>query len=137
MIFSVLYYDYGNSSVWNRAEQYFGSGFQLGSTDPYKSITTSSVLLHIYSIDVLSVWKRARAILLPYVFISGSCWVCKKAVFRIRMRIWIRSGSRRAKMTHKSRKIFEISCCEGLDVVFLRAEGFLFCSLEILVNCSF
>jgi hypothetical protein len=35
------------------------------------------------------------------------------------------SGSRRAKMTHKSRKKYlEILCFEMLDVPFLCAEGF-------------
>jgi hypothetical protein len=38
------------------------------------------------------------------------------------------SGSRRAKMTHKSkRKVEEISCFEGLDVLFweLKASSFI------------
>jgi hypothetical protein len=34
------------------------------------------------------------------------------------------SGSRRAKVTHKTRKKFKISCFEVLDVFFLRAKGF-------------
>ncbi len=41
------------------------------------------------------------------------------------------SGSRRAKMTHKSRKNLEISCFEVLDVPRLRPEAF-FCSLDVL-----
>jgi hypothetical protein len=35
------------------------------------------------------------------------------------------SRSRRSKMTHKSRKIFNSSCFEVLDDLFLRAEGFV------------
>ncbi len=40
------------------------------------------------------------------------------------------SGSRREKMTHKSRKKFNSSCFEVLDGL-LRAEGF-FCNLDVL-----
>jgi hypothetical protein len=38
------------------------------------------------------------------------------------------SGSRRAKMTHKNRKSYEISCFEAVDVLcsLLRGEGFSF-----------
>jgi hypothetical protein len=39
-------------------------------------------------------------------------------IISVIIRVGIGSGSRRAKMTHKSRKNLEISCFEVLDVLF-------------------
>jgi hypothetical protein len=51
------------------------------------------------------------------------------------------SGSRRTKITHKNRKIFEISCFEELDVLFcgLKASSVAWTSFmeaQGKVNCS-
>ncbi len=61
----------------------------------------------------------------------------KKIVFRIRIQIGSGfnqvsgSGSRRAKLTHKSRKIFRNFMFWNARCSLLRAEGF-FCSLDVL-----
>jgi hypothetical protein len=66
-------------------------------------------------LDVLFVELKASPVQVPpspQGCGSGSAWI------RINLSGWIRSGSRRAKMTHKYRKSKEFSCFEVLDVLF-------------------